>query len=107
MDMEDEEEYVDYYDFSRIYRDHPLLIKEDENAPKALEAPQVEVNAVEEVKDPAVKKEDQADADAGKEEDDGEGDDDDWVDEDDQSMQSAEADEEVKDLVAEMPSKSG
>jgi hypothetical protein len=28
MNMEDEEEYVDYYDFSKTYENHPLLIKD-------------------------------------------------------------------------------
>jgi len=27
MNMEDEEEYVDFYDFSKTYENHPLLIK--------------------------------------------------------------------------------
>ena len=35
MNMEDEEEYLDYYDFSKTYKNHPLLIKgEGENAIK-------------------------------------------------------------------------
>lgn len=35
MNMEDEEEYLDYYDFSKTYKNHPLLIKGDgENAIK-------------------------------------------------------------------------
>lgn len=29
MSMVDEEEYVDFYDFSKIYENHPLLIKDD------------------------------------------------------------------------------
>lgn len=29
MNMEDEEEYVDFYDFSKTYENHPLLIKDD------------------------------------------------------------------------------
>lgn len=31
MNMEDEEEYVDFYDFSKTYENHPLLIKKGEN----------------------------------------------------------------------------
>ena len=27
MNMEDEDEYVDFYDFSKTYENHPLLIK--------------------------------------------------------------------------------
>lgn len=27
MNMEDEDEYVDYYDFSKTYKNHPLLIQ--------------------------------------------------------------------------------
>jgi hypothetical protein len=30
MNMEDEEEYLDFYDFSKTYENHPLLIKEEE-----------------------------------------------------------------------------
>jgi hypothetical protein len=26
LNMEDEDEYVDYYDFSKTYKNHPLLI---------------------------------------------------------------------------------
>lgn len=33
LNMEDEDEYVDYYDFSKTYKNHPLLI-EDPNAIK-------------------------------------------------------------------------
>jgi len=98
MNMEDEEEYVDYYDFSRIYRNHPLLIKEDKT--KAHEAPEVEVKAIEAPKDPAAEKEDKVDADAGKEEevnDAGSS----WKDCDVESMLSSEAAEVVKDLVSE------
>lgn len=29
--MEDEDEYVDFYDFSKTYENHPLLIKKQEN----------------------------------------------------------------------------
>ena len=58
MNMEDEEEYVDYYDFSRIYIDHPLLIKEDENALQLKEAPQVLAIKAEEAKESAVKDKD-------------------------------------------------
>lgn len=29
MNMEDEDEYVDFYDFSKTYKDHPLLIKQE------------------------------------------------------------------------------
>jgi hypothetical protein len=29
MNMADEEEYVDFYDFSKAYENHPLLIKDD------------------------------------------------------------------------------
>ena len=28
MNIEDEDEYVDFYDFSKAYEDHPLLIKD-------------------------------------------------------------------------------
>jgi len=28
MNIEDEEEYVDFYDFSKAFENHPLLIKE-------------------------------------------------------------------------------
>ena len=28
MNMEDEDEYVDFYDFSKTYKNHPLLIKQ-------------------------------------------------------------------------------
>jgi len=28
MNMEDEDEYLDFYDFSKTYENHPLLIKE-------------------------------------------------------------------------------
>ena len=31
MNMEDEEEYLDYYDFSKTYKNHPLLLNKDEN----------------------------------------------------------------------------
>ena len=30
MNMEDEDEYTDIYDFSKTYKDHPLLIKPEE-----------------------------------------------------------------------------
>lgn len=30
LNMEDEEEYVNFYDFSKAYKDHPLLIKDEE-----------------------------------------------------------------------------
>ena len=33
MNMEDEEEYLDYYDFSKTYKNHPLLL-ENENGIK-------------------------------------------------------------------------
>ena len=29
MNMEDEDEYLDMYDFSKTYENHPLLIKEE------------------------------------------------------------------------------
>lgn len=29
MNMEDEDEYLDFYDFSKTYENHPLLIKDD------------------------------------------------------------------------------
>jgi hypothetical protein len=29
MNMEDEDEYVDFYDFRKIYENHPLLIKSE------------------------------------------------------------------------------
>jgi pre-60S factor REI1 len=35
MNMEDEEEYVDFYDFSITYQNHPLLIKNDPQNPIA------------------------------------------------------------------------
>lgn len=41
MNMEDEEEYVDFYDFSRAYIDHPLLIKDGDEPNNAIEAPKV------------------------------------------------------------------
>lgn len=28
MNIEDEDEYVDFYDFSKAYENHPLLIKD-------------------------------------------------------------------------------
>lgn len=28
MNMEDEDEYVDFYDFSKTYQNHPLMIQE-------------------------------------------------------------------------------
>lgn len=71
MNMEDEEEYVEFYDFSRIYRDHPLLIKEEEGK---------------EVKDDE-KGGEVKEGEGGKE---GEGNDDGW--EDCESLDSAEAD---------------
>jgi hypothetical protein len=42
MNMEDEDEYTDFYDFSKTYKDHPLLIKPDEEikeTPAIREAP--------------------------------------------------------------------
>lgn len=36
MNMEDEDEYTDFYDFSKTYIDHPLLIKPDEEIKKPL-----------------------------------------------------------------------
>ena len=30
MNMEDEDEYVDFYDFSKTYENHPLVIKGEE-----------------------------------------------------------------------------
>lgn len=32
MNMEDEDEYVDFYDFSKTYENHPLLVKKEEIA---------------------------------------------------------------------------
>ena len=32
MNMEDEDEYLDFYDFSKTYENHPLLIKDDKKA---------------------------------------------------------------------------
>ena len=29
MNIEDEDEYVDFYDFSKAYENHPLLIKDN------------------------------------------------------------------------------
>jgi hypothetical protein len=29
MNIEDEEEYVDFYNFAKAYENHPLLIKDD------------------------------------------------------------------------------
>jgi len=40
MNMEDEDEYVDFYDFSKTYENHPLLIKDDTKA--IAEAPKVD-----------------------------------------------------------------
>lgn len=37
MNMEDEEEYLDFYDFSKTYENHPLLIKDDTLAIKEAE----------------------------------------------------------------------
>lgn len=34
MNMEDEDEYVDFYDFSKTYENHPLLIQKDEEETK-------------------------------------------------------------------------
>jgi len=42
MNMEDEDEYTDFYDFSKTYIDHPLLIKpaeEIKETPTIKEAP--------------------------------------------------------------------
>lgn len=36
MNMEDEDEYTDFYDFSKTYIDHPLLIKPEEEISGAL-----------------------------------------------------------------------
>tara|TARA_B110000285_G_C15062750_1_gene583300 strand:- start:494 stop:664 length:171 start_codon:yes stop_codon:yes gene_type:complete len=30
--MEDEDEYLDYYDFSKTYKNHPLMIEADSEA---------------------------------------------------------------------------
>lgn len=37
MNMEDEDEYLDFYDFSKTYENHPLLIKDDTLAIKEAE----------------------------------------------------------------------
>ena len=34
MNMEDEEEYLDFYDFSKTYENHPLLKKKEDKAIK-------------------------------------------------------------------------
>ena len=34
MNMEDEDEYVDFYDFSKTYKNHPLMIEPADNAIK-------------------------------------------------------------------------
>jgi hypothetical protein len=34
MNMEDEDEYVDFYDFSKTYENHPLMIQGEEQKKK-------------------------------------------------------------------------
>ena len=31
MNMDDEEEYLDYYDFSKTYKNHPLLLENEDD----------------------------------------------------------------------------
>jgi len=103
MNMEDEEEYLDFYDFSRAYIDHPLLIKEGEEEANGLEAPTVaalEYKEPDNKKDSGTKtrKEERKEAADGEQEDG----DADWEDADLESMGSSEADQEAKDLVEEL-----
>lgn len=47
MNMEDEDEYIDFYDFSKTYQNHPNLLPHDISAPITEEAEDIEEEAKE------------------------------------------------------------
>jgi len=81
MNMEDEDEYLDFYDFSKTYENHPLLIKKSEK------------------QEPETIKEEEKEAE--NEEDDG------WEDIDVEDEDSDESDQELRELVTDKPQEAG